>query len=48
VRKSFKEAVEIVSQGVFLKAAIPDFAMGLTQKTARVRLAFAELDVRIL
>lgn len=43
--KSFKEAVEIVSNGIFIKVAVPNRLMGLTERTSKVRLAFDELEV---
>lgn len=43
---SFKEALHIVSQGTIVKAVVPNWAMGLTERFRRVRAAFKELDVR--
>jgi hypothetical protein len=43
--KTFKEAIEVVSSDLFLKLMIPNFAMGLTKRTSRVKLGFEELLV---
>jgi hypothetical protein len=43
--KTFKEAMEIVSSDLFIKLIVPDFALGLTKRTSRVKLGFEELYV---
>ena len=43
--KTFKEAMGIVSNDLFIKVVTPDFAMGLTKRTSRVQLGFKELHV---
>lgn len=45
--QTFKETIEIVSHDIFIKIAVPDFAMNLTARTSRVKLGFAELKVKI-
>jgi hypothetical protein len=42
---TFKDALHIVAQQVFLKMALPNWAMNLTAHTRRVNLAFSELKV---
>ncbi|KAJ3984113.1 cytochrome P450 [Lentinula detonsa] len=41
---SFKDAIHEVSMNCFIKVIFPNWAMGLTEHTRRVRLAFEELD----
>ncbi|KAF8823725.1 hypothetical protein HHX47_DHR9000191 [Lentinula edodes] len=45
---SFKDAIHEVSMNCFIKVIFPDWAMGLTEHTRRVRLAFEELDSHML
>ncbi|KAJ3892405.1 cytochrome P450, partial [Lentinula edodes] len=45
---SFKDAIHEVSMNCFVKVIFPDWAMGLTEHTRRVRLAFEELDNHML
>lgn len=44
---TFKEALHLVSTDVVLRLIFPNWAMGLTKKLRKVRLAFEELNVRI-
>jgi len=44
---SFKSAIETVSKELLLKFAIPNFVMPLTKRTAKIQLAFEELQVYI-
>ncbi|KAI0064392.1 cytochrome P450 [Artomyces pyxidatus] len=43
-KMTFKDALHIVSSDVGLKLIFPDWAMGLTKRTRKVRIAFEELD----
>lgn len=43
---AFKEALHTVSTDVFIKLAVPGWAMGATQRTRSVQAAFDELEVR--
>jgi cytochrome P450 len=43
--KTLKGAVEVVSSDLGIKIIVPDFAMGLTSRIARVQLGFDELEV---
>lgn len=45
--KTFKGAIETVSADLFIKAALPNIAMGMTARTSKVQLAFLELKVII-
>ncbi|KAJ3991355.1 family 614/534 cytochrome P450 [Lentinula boryana] len=45
---SFKDALHEVSMNCFIKILFPNWAMGLTEHTRRVRLAFEELDSHML
>ncbi|KAJ4475587.1 cytochrome P450 [Lentinula aciculospora] len=45
---SFKDAIHEVSMNCFMKILFPDWAMGLTERTRRVRLAFEELNSHML
>ncbi|KAF8161202.1 cytochrome P450 [Crassisporium funariophilum] len=40
---TFKDAIHLVAGGTFTKAALPNWALGLTHKTRTVKLAFEEL-----
>jgi hypothetical protein len=42
---TFKEALHEVSTGIFIKLAVPKWAMGLNEYFRKIRLAFDELDV---
>ena len=42
---TFKDALHIVSQQLFLKITLPNWAMNLTAHTRKVNLAFNELKV---
>ncbi|KAI0321529.1 cytochrome P450 [Amylostereum chailletii] len=41
---TFKDALHIVSTDTLLKIVVPNWAMGLTERTRKCRLAFEELD----
>ncbi|KAH6913905.1 614/534 cytochrome P450 [Coprinopsis sp. MPI-PUGE-AT-0042] len=41
---TFKEALSQVAHGIFVKVGVPGWAMGATETTRAVRLAFDELD----
>ncbi|KAK7051243.1 hypothetical protein VNI00_004743 [Paramarasmius palmivorus] len=41
---TFKEALHEVSTGIFIKLAVPKWAMGLNEYFRKIRLAFDELD----
>ncbi|KDQ10512.1 hypothetical protein BOTBODRAFT_115667, partial [Botryobasidium botryosum FD-172 SS1] len=43
-KKTFKAALAIVCDNLFLKATVPEWAMGLTKKWAEIRLGFHELE----
>lgn len=45
---TFKNALHIVTTDVFLKLIFPDRALGLTKRLRNVRLAFDELEVRLI
>ncbi|EAU91427.2 614/534 cytochrome P450 [Coprinopsis cinerea okayama7 len=42
---TFKESLQRVAHDVFVKLAVPEWAMGLTKRTRTARLAFKELDL---
>lgn len=42
---SFKDAIHEVTLNLMTKLVVPNWAMGLTQRLRRVRLAFEELNV---
>lgn len=42
---SYKEAIKSVCTNIFVKAILPDWVMGLTSKTERIRRSFHELEV---
>lgn len=44
---SFKQALHHVATDVFIKLAVPGWAMGLTDRTRQTRLAFDELETYI-
>ena len=43
--QSFKAAIETVSKNLLFKFAVPDFVMGMTERTKKIQLAFEELQV---
>jgi hypothetical protein len=43
--KTFKEAIEVASSDLYIKVVVPDFATGLTKRTARAQLGYEELQV---
>jgi hypothetical protein len=43
--QSFKTAIETVSKDLQFKFAVPGFAMGMTERTKKIQLAFEELRV---
>jgi hypothetical protein len=43
---TFKDSLYIVTTDFFFKLAVPDKAMGLTERTRAVKRAFEELHVR--
>ncbi|KAG7093386.1 hypothetical protein E1B28_007067 [Marasmius oreades] len=45
---TFKEALSGVSAGIVTKLLCPDWLMGITEKTRKVKLAFEELDQYML
>lgn len=45
VLQSFKEAIAIVSTGIFYKVVIPKKLMGVSKEIARIRRGFDELEV---
>jgi hypothetical protein len=45
---TFKDALSIVSESSFIKLMYPSWAMGFTPRLRKVRLAFTELEVRLL
>lgn len=44
---TFKDALHVVSSDIFLKLIVPNWALGLTERTRKVRLAFNELQVPV-
>lgn len=46
-RLSFKQALHSVAHDVFIKLSVPNWAMGLTEKTRNAQTAFEELEVRL-
>jgi cytochrome P450 len=47
-RMTFKDAMQQVSTNLLTKLMVPDWAMGFTKRTRKVRLAFEELDGYLL
>jgi hypothetical protein len=45
---TFKDALHVVTTDIFLKLIVPDRALGLTKRLNNVRVAFNELQVRLL
>jgi hypothetical protein len=45
--QGFKTAIESVSSGLFMKLLLPEYAIKLTKRGARISLGFAELKVRL-
>lgn len=43
---TFKNALHVVTTDIFLKLIVPDKALGITERTKNVKLAFDELHVR--
>lgn len=43
---TFKQSLQIVSDDIFFKIAVPDWAFGLHERLSRVKTAFDELRVR--
>ena len=44
-RMTFKEALHIVSTDMGLRILLPEWAMGLTQRFRKVRIAFEDFEV---
>ena len=42
---TFKESLHIVSTDVWIRLLVPGWAMGLTQRTRNVCIAFEEFEV---
>lgn len=43
---TFKEALNIVSEGTLIKLLVPDMLMGVSELTRKLRVAMGELKVR--
>jgi len=44
-RMTFKEALHIVSTDMGLRIIVPEWAMGLTQRLRKIRIAFEDFEV---
>ena len=45
---SFKQALHHVASDVFIKLGVPDWAMGLTERTRKAQEYFNELEVSLV
>jgi hypothetical protein len=42
---TFRDALHRVAVDIFVKLAVPNWAMGLTERTRRAQISFDELEV---